>query len=323
MAKIAKKLTDLIGNTPLLELSNFNRAFGTEATIIAKLESFNPASSVKDRIGYAMITDAENKGLITKDTVIIEPTSGNTGIALAYVAASKGYKLILTMPDTFSVERRNLLKALGAELVLTPGAEGMSGAIRRAEEIKATIPNSFVPQQFKNPANPEIHRTTTAEEIWRDTDGKVDIFVSGIGTGGTITGVGEVLKQRNPNVKVIAVEPFDSPVLSGGNKGPHKIQGIGAGFVPEILNTKIYDEIITVKNEDAFDAGRALARKEGLLVGISSGAAAFAALQLARRPENAGKTIVVILPDTGERYLSTLLYNFEDEKKDVEKLISI
>ena len=323
MSKIAKKLTDLIGNTPLLELSNFNRAFGTEATIIAKLEYFNPASSIKDRIGFAMITDAEEKGLITKDTVIIEPTSGNTGVALAFVAASKGYKLILTMPDTFSVERRNLLKALGAELVLTPGAEGMSGAIRKAEEIKETIPNSYIPQQFKNPSNPEIHRKTTAEEIWRDTDGKVDIFISGIGTGGTITGVGEVLKKRNPNVKIIAVEPFDSPVLSGGNKGPHKIQGIGAGFVPDVLNTKIYDEIITVKNEDAFDAGRALARKEGLLVGISSGAAAFAALQVARRPENVGKNIVVILPDTGERYLSTLLYNFEDEKKDVEKLIAI
>jgi len=323
MSKIAKKLTDLIGNTPLLELSNFNRAFGTEATIIAKLEYFNPASSIKDRIGFAMITDAEEKGLITKDTVIIEPTSGNTGVALAFVAASKGYKLILTMPDTFSVERRNLLKALGAELVLTPGAEGMSGAIRKAEEIKETIPNSYIPQQFKNPSNPEIHRKTTAEEIWRDTDGKVDIFISGIGTGGTITGVGEVLKKRNPNVKIIAVEPFDSPVLSGGNKGPHKIQGIGAGFVPEVLNTKIYDEIIIVKNEDAFDAGRALARKEGLLVGISSGAAAFAALQVARRPENVGKNIVVILPDTGERYLSTLLYNFEEEKRDVEKLITI
>jgi len=323
MSKIAKKLTDLIGNTPLLELSNFNRAFGTEATIIAKLEYFNPASSIKDRIGFAMITDAEEKGLITKDTVIIEPTSGNTGVALAFVAASKGYKLILTMPDTFSVERRNLLKALGAELVLTPGAEGMSGAIRKAEEIKETIPNSYIPQQFKNPSNPEIHRKTTAEEIWRDTDGKVDIFISGIGTGGTITGVGEVLKKRNPNVKIIAVEPFDSPVLSGGNKGPHKIQGIGAGFVPDVLNTKIYDEIITVKNEDAFDAGRALARKEGLLVGISSGAAAFAALQVARRPENVGKNIVVILPDTGERYLSTLLYNFEEEKRDVEKLITI
>ena len=323
MSKIAKKLTDLIGNTPLLELSNFNRAFGTEATIIAKLEYFNPASSIKDRIGFAMITDAEEKGLITKDTVIIEPTSGNTGVALAFVAASKGYKLILTMPDTFSVERRNLLKALGAELVLTPGAEGMSGAIRKAEEIKETIPNSYIPQQFKNPSNPEIHRKTTAEEIWRDTDGKVDIFISGVGTGGTITGVGEVLKKRNPNVKIIAVEPFDSPVLSGGNKGPHKIQGIGAGFVPEVLNTKIYDEIIIVKNEDAFDAGRALARKEGLLVGISSGAAAFAALQVARRPENVGKNIVVILPDTGERYLSTLLYNFEEEKRDVEKLITI
>jgi cysteine synthase len=312
MAKIAKHLTDLIGNTPLLELSNFNKAHKTLGTIIAKLESFNPASSVKDRIGYAMIDTAEKSGLINRDTTIIEPTSGNTGIALAYVAASKGYKLVLTMPETFSIERRNLLKALGAKLVLTPGAEGMPGAIRKAEELHAATPNSFIPQQFKNSANPEIHRKTTAEEIWRDTDGKVDIFISGVGTGGTITGVGEVLKRRNPNIQIIAVEPTDSPMLSQGIKGPHKIQGIGAGFVPDILNRSVIDEIITVKNEEAFETGRELARKEGLLVGISSGAAAFAALQLAKRPENKNKNIVVILPDTGERYLSTLLYQFEE-----------
>ena len=313
MAKIAKHLTDLIGNTPLLELTNYNKTNGASATIIAKLEYFNPASSIKDRIGFAMIEAAEKQGLIKKDTTIIEPTSGNTGIALAFVAASKGYKLILTMPETFSIERRNLLKALGADLVLTPGPEGMSGAIKKAEELHASIPNSFIPQQFKNPANPEIHRKTTAEEIWRDTDGKVDIFISGVGTGGTITGVGEVLKKRNPNVKIFAVEPADSPVLSGGLKGPHKIQGIGAGFVPDVLNRSVIDGIITVKNEEAFEAGRTLARLEGLLVGISSGAATHAALQVAKRPENKGKNIVVILPDTGERYLSTLLYNYEEK----------
>jgi cysteine synthase A len=311
MATIAKHLTDLIGNTPLLELSGFNKDNKAASTILAKLEYFNPAGSVKDRIGYAMIESAEKQGKITKDTILIEPTSGNTGIALAFVAASKGYKLILTMPETFSIERRNLLKALGAQLVLTPGPEGMAGAIRKAEEIQAETPNSFLPQQFKNPANPEIHRKTTAEEIWRDTAGKVDLFICGVGTGGTITGVGEVLKKRNPDVKVIAVEPADSPVLSGGQKGPHKIQGIGAGFVPDILNLAIIDEIITVKNEDAFQTSRELASREGLLVGISSGAAAWAALQVAIRPENEGKIIVVILPDSGERYLSTQLYNFE------------
>jgi cysteine synthase A len=313
MARIAKHLTDLIGNTPLLELTNFNKKNKTLATIIAKLEYFNPGGSVKDRIGYAMIADAEEKGYINKGTVIIEPTSGNTGIALAFVAASKGYKLILTMPETFSVERRNLLKALGAEIVLTPGAEGMSGAIKKAEELKESIPNSFIPQQFKNPANPEIHRKTTAEEIWRDTDGKVDIIVSGVGTGGTITGVGEVLKKRNPKIHIVAVEPFDSPVLSGGQKGPHKIQGIGAGFVPDNYNPAVVDEIFKVKNEEAFLIGQELGRTEGLLIGISSGAAAYAALQISLRPENKGKNIVVVLPDTGERYLSTLLYSYESE----------
>lgn len=311
MAKIAKHLTDLIGNTPLLEFTNFNKKNGAKATIIGKIESFNPASSVKDRIGNAMISVAEEQGLINRDTVIIEPTSGNTGIALAFVAASKGYKLILTMPETFSVERRNLLKALGAQLVLTPGSEGMPGAIRKAEELAKSTPNSFVPQQFKNPANPEIHRKTTAEEIWRDTDGKVEIFISGTGTGGTITGVGEVLKKRKPGVKIVAVEPADSPVLSGGKPGPHKIQGIGPGFVPEVLNKSVIDEIIQVKNEDAFEASRQLARQEGLLAGISSGAATWAALTLSKRPENKGKVIVALLPDTGERYLSTVLYNFD------------
>ncbi|HHV30731.1 cysteine synthase A [Acetivibrio mesophilus] len=308
MSKIAKNLTELIGNTPLLELSNYNNQNGLEGKVIAKLESFNPASSVKDRIGYAMIQDAEEKGLINKDTVIIEPTSGNTGIALALVAAAKGYKLIIALPETFSIERRNLLKALGAELVLTPGSEGMPGAIKKAEELAAQTPNSFIPQQFKNPANPEIHRKTTAEEIWRDTDGNVDIFVAGVGTGGTVTGVGEALKAKNPNIKVVAVEPFDSPVLSGGTKGPHKIQGIGAGFVPDIFNKDVVDEIFKVKNEEAFETSRKLARTEGLVVGISSGAAAFAATQIAKRPENRGKNIVVVLPDTGERYLSTPLF---------------
>lgn len=308
MAKIAKNLTDLIGNTPLLELSNYNRSEGLDARLIAKLEYFNPAGSVKDRIGYAMIKDAEDKGQLSKDTVIIEPTSGNTGIALAFVAAARGYRLVLTMPDTMSIERRSLLMALGAEIVLTPGSEGMPGAIRKAEELAAENENSFLPQQFKNPANPEIHRKTTAEEIWRDTDGQVDIVIGGVGTGGTITGIGEVIKSRKPDVRIIAVEPFDSPVLSGGKPGPHKIQGIGAGIIPDVFNREIIDEIYQVKNEEAFETARKLAGAEGLLVGISSGAAAFAATQVAKRPENKGKMIVVVLPDTGERYLSTVLF---------------
>lgn len=311
MAGIARNLTELIGNTPLLEIANYSKAHSLDATLLAKLEYFNPLGSVKDRIGYAMIQDAEDRGVLTKDSVIIEPTSGNTGIALAFVAAAKGYRLILLMPETFSLERRNLLKALGAELVLTPGSEGMKGAIRRAEELEAQTPHSFLPQQFKNPANPEIHRKTTAEEIWRDTQGKVDIFIGGVGTGGTITGVGEVLKARKPEVKIIAVEPNDSPVLSGGTPGPHKIQGIGAGFVPDVLNTGIIDEVFRVKNEEAFAASRSLAKNEGLLVGISSGAATHAATEIAKRPENKGKTIVALLPDTGERYLSTALYQMD------------
>lgn len=308
MAKIAKKLTDLIGNTPLLEISNYTESKKIEARILAKLEYFNPAGSVKDRIGYAMIKDAEDKGLINKDTTIIEPTSGNTGIALAMVCAAKGYKLILTMPDTMSVERRSLLAALGAQMVLTPGPERMPGAIKKAEELAKDIPNSFIPQQFDNPANPEIHRKTTAEEVWNDTDGQVDIFVAGVGTGGTITGTGEVLKKRKPEVKLIAVEPFDSPVLSGGQPGGHTIQGIGAGFIPKVMNLSIVDEIFKVKNDEAFKTAKELAKTEGLLVGISSGAAVFAASEIAKRPENKGKTIVVILPDTGERYLSTPLF---------------
>ncbi|MBJ6724385.1 cysteine synthase A [Geomesophilobacter sediminis] len=311
MAKIFNNLTDLIGGTPLLRLQRYG--WEAEGQIVAKLESFNPGGSVKDRIGFSMIKDAEEKGFIKDGTVIIEPTSGNTGIALAFVAAARGYRLILTMPDTMSVERRNLLKAYGAELVLTPGAKGMKGAIEAAEELAAKTPNSYVPSQFKNPANPEIHRATTAEEIWNDTDGKVDIVIGGVGTGGTITGVGEVLKARNPKVKVVAVEPFDSPVLSGGSPGPHKIQGIGAGFVPDVLNTGIIDEVYKVKNEEAFAGSRKLAADEGLLAGISGGAAAHAALQIASRPENKGKLIVVVLPDTGERYLSTPLFDREEK----------
>lgn len=311
MAKIYGNLTELIGNTPLLELKNYASAKAVGGRIIAKVEYFNPLSSVKDRIGYAMIKDAEDRGIINKDTVIIEPTSGNTGVALAFVAAARGYKLILTMPETMSIERRKLLKALGAQLELTPGAQGMKGAIARAEELAATTPNSWIPQQFKNPANPEIHRKTTAEEIWRDTDGEVDIVVGGVGTGGTITGIAEVLKARKPGLKAVAVEPADSPVLSGGNPGPHKIQGIGAGFVPDVFNGKIVDEIIQVQSADAFDTARTVATTEGLLVGISSGAALYAATELAKRPENKGKNIVVILPDTGERYLSTALFGEE------------
>ena len=302
------KITDLIGGTPLLKLTNYIKDKELGATIYGKLEYFNPAGSVKDRIAKAMLDDAEAKGLLKPDSVIIEPTSGNTGIGLSAVAAARGYRIILTMPETMSVERRNLLKAYGAELVLTEGAKGMKGAIAKAQELAEATPHSFIPSQFTNPANPEIHRKTTGPEIWEDTDGKVDIFVAGVGTGGTITGVGEYLKSRNPNVRVVAVEPAGSPVLSKGTAGAHKIQGIGAGFVPDTLNIDIYDEIIAVENEDAFATGRTLARKEGLLVGISSGAAVYAATQLARRPENKGKLIVALLPDTGERYLSTPMF---------------
>ena len=306
--RVYRKITDLIGGTPLLELTNYEKANELNAKIYAKLEYFNPAGSVKDRIAKAMLDDAEEKGLLKPGAVIIEPTSGNTGIGLASVAASRGYKVILTMPETMSVERRNLLKAYGAELVLTEGAKGMSGAIAKAKELAEQTPNSYIPSQFTNPANPAVHLKTTGPEIWADTDGKVDIFVTGVGTGGTLSGVGAYLKSQNPNVKVVAVEPATSPVLSGGKAGPHKIQGIGAGFVPDTLNTDIYDEILPVQNEDAFATGRALARSEGVLVGISSGAAVFAAAQLAKRPENAGKVIVALLPDTGERYLSTPMF---------------
>ena len=306
--RVYQKITDLIGGTPLLELTNYEKANELNAKIYAKLEYFNPAGSVKDRIAKAMLDDAEEKGLLKPGAVIIEPTSGNTGIGLASVAASRGYKVILTMPETMSVERRNLLKAYGAELVLTEGAKGMPGAIAKAKELAEQTPNSYIPSQFTNPANPAVHLKTTGPEIWADTDGKVDIFVAGVGTGGTLSGVGAYLKSQNPNVKVVAVEPATSPVLSGGKAGPHKIQGIGAGFVPDTLNTDIYDEILPVQNEDAFATGRALARSEGVLAGISSGAAVFAAAQLAKRPENAGKVIVALLPDTGERYLSTPMF---------------
>lgn len=307
--KIYKKATELIGNTPLLELGNYEKAHGLEATILAKLEYLNPAGSVKDRIARAMLDDAERRGLLKPGSVIIEPTSGNTGIGLAAVAAARGYRIILTMPETMSVERRSLLRAYGAELVLTEGAKGMKGAIAKAQELAAQTENSFIPGQFTNPANPRAHRETTGPEIWRDTDGKVDIFVAGVGTGGTVTGVGEYLKAQNPDVRVVAVEPAGSPVLSGGASGPHKIQGIGAGFVPDTLNRAVLDEILPGENEEAFAAGRELARREGMLAGISSGAALYAATVLAKRPENRGKMIVVLLPDTGDRYLSTPLFS--------------
>lgn len=312
MARIARQLTDLVGNTPLLEFSNFNASKGLKAQVIGKLEYFNPAGSVKDRIALAMIENAEAKGLLKPGATIIEPTSGNTGVGLAFVSASKGYKLILTMPETMSAERRNLLKALGARLVLTPGAEGMKGAIAKAEELRDATPGSIILQQFENPANPAVHIRTTAEEIWRDTDGKVDLFVAGVGTGGTVSGVGAGLKAHNPNVQIVAVEPSDSPVLSGGKPGPHKIQGIGAGFIPKTYNGEVVDKILQVTNDDAIRTSRELAGKEGLLVGISSGAAVYAAVELAKLPENEGKTIVALLPDTGERYLSTVLYAFEE-----------
>ncbi len=308
--KVYKKITDLIGHTPLLELENIEKDLGLEAKIFVKLEYFNPAGSVKDRIAKAMIDDAEAKGLLKEGSVIIEPTSGNTGIGLSAIAASRGYRIIITMPETMSAERRNLMKAYGAELVLTDGTKGMKGAIAKAEELAKEIPNSFIPSQFTNPANPAVHEKTTGVEIWEDTDGTVDIFVAGVGTGGTVSGTGKYLKSQNPDVKVVAVEPKSSPVLSEGHAGPHKIQGIGAGFVPETLNTKIYDEVLPVENESAFETGRLIAKKEGVLVGISSGAALWAAIELAKRPENKGKTIVALLPDTGERYLSTALFNY-------------
>lgn len=309
VSKIAKSLTELIGKTPLLEMNQFRKKHDLHAVLVAKLEYLNPAGSVKDRIALSMVDEAEEKGLLKEGSVIIESTSGNTGIGLASVASARGYRVILTMPETMSIERRNLLKAYGAELVLTEGAKGMKGAMAKAEELAAGIPGSYIPGQFVNPANPAIHRATTGPEIWQDTDGKVDIFVSGIGTGGTITGAGSFLKEKNPALKIVAVEPAASPILSQGKAGPHKIQGIGAGFIPDVLDTSVYDEVITVENEDAFATSRAVARSEGLLIGISSGAAVWAAAQVARRPENAGKVIVVILPDSGERYLSTPLFN--------------
>ena len=308
MANIYKGTLGLIGNTPLVEVTNIEKELGLEAKLLVKLEYFNPAGSVKDRVAKAMIEDAEEKGILKEGSVIIEPTSGNTGIGLASIAAAKGYRIILTMPETMSVERRNMLKAYGAELVLTEGAKGMKGAIAKAEELAKEIPNSFIPGQFVNPANPAAHRATTGPEIWNDTDGQVDIFVAGVGTGGTLTGVGEYLKSKNPNVKIVAMEPASSPVLSEGRSGAHKIQGIGAGFVPDVLNTKVYDEIITIENDDAFAGGKLLAKHEGVLVGISSGAALKAAIQLAQRPENEGKTIVALLPDSGDRYYSTPLF---------------
>ena len=309
MSNIYKGTLGLIGNTPLVEVTNIEKELGLQATVLVKLEYFNPAGSVKDRIAKAMIEDAEAKGLLKEGSVIIEPTSGNTGIGLASIAAAKGYRIILTMPETMSVERRNILKAYGAEIVLTEGSKGMKGAIAKAEELAKETPDSFVPEQFENPANPEIHRLTTGPEIWKDTDGKVDIFVAGVGTGGTVTGTGEYLKSQNPNVKVVAIEPEDSPVLSKGTAGPHKIQGIGAGFVPKTLNTDVYDEVIAVSNEASFETSKLIAKQEGILVGISAGAAYYAALELAKRPENKGKTIVALLPDSGDRYYSTPLFS--------------